>query len=208
MFNVCPNCGSYQVDKNIKTENSQSFAICSTCQHPHPFKRFPLFCLTGASGAGKSTLAHALTGQLDDFVVLEKDILWSDAFNTPESDFNEIWLRMAKNIHQSGKPVLLCGTTLPQHLDNSLEKRYFSSINFLALVCEDEVLADRLRARPTWRGFNDETIAEHVSFNQWIKNNYQTRSMPMEILDTSNKGIEECVEEVKSWLVTHQMQLN
>lgn len=200
MFNVCPQCASYQIDKEIIRNETQSFAVCRDCQYEHSFLQQPLYCITGASGAGKSTICYVLTKRLQNFVVLEKDILWADVFNDPTMNFNEIWMRMAKNIGQSGKPVVLCGTTLPQHLDNSIEKRYFSTIRFLALVCDDDVLAERLRQRPAWRGFNDESIAEHVSFNQWIKENYSTRNLPMDLLDTSHRSVEDCAEEVERWV--------
>jgi hypothetical protein len=32
-----------------------------------------------------------------------------------------------------------------------VERRYFGTLHYLALTCEDEVLVERLRQRPSWR---------------------------------------------------------
>src|SRR5215218_8298653 len=37
-------------------------------------------------------------------------------------------------------------------------------IHFCNLDCPDDVLAERLRARPAWRGWNEQRIAEHQRF--------------------------------------------
>src|SRR3712207_7603919 len=61
-------------------------------------------------------------------------------------------------------------------LFRSPERRLFSKIHYLGLVCDDEVLAARLRARPSWRDTSDAFIAEHVKFNHWLKEHAATRS--------------------------------
>jgi len=35
MFNVCPNCGMYEVDKLIQVQAQQATATCSHCNHAH-----------------------------------------------------------------------------------------------------------------------------------------------------------------------------
>jgi hypothetical protein len=68
-----------------------------------------------ASGSGKSTVCNHLIGKLQQLVLLDSDILWRESFNTPENkyaDFFETWLRMCKNIAQSGRPVVLFGAGL------------------------------------------------------------------------------------------------
>ena len=93
--------------------------------------------------------------------MLESDILWGEEFNTPEEDyrkFRETWLRLRKNISQASKPVLLGSADEPKHFQQCVERRYFSTIHYLALVCDNETLASRLRSRPAWRKFSDEDI--------------------------------------------------
>lgn len=201
MFNVCPNCGEYRADKIIVPDGA--FAVCPVCGFQHKFVYLPLFVLTGASGAGKTTTGLALAAKAKDFVVMESDILWRDEFNQPATDYRnyrETWLRVCKNISQAGKPVILCGTAVPAQFERCVERRYFSRIHYLALICEDEALASRLRSRPRWRGSHkDEYIKEHIAFNGWLKSKAQRTEPPMGLLDTSAMTEEECAAEVERW---------
>src|SRR5947209_1270400 len=125
MFNVCPKCGEYAVEKEI--DLSGPFAICPHCRYAHPFIRQPLFIVTGASGTGKTAICLALVPQLPECVVLESDILWDEAFDTPEDDYHkyrEVWLRLATNIGQSGRPVVLFGSAVPDQFEGLPERRY------------------------------------------------------------------------------------
>ena len=202
MFNVCPNCGEYHPDKRIVPEGA--YAVCPSCNYHHKFIRLPLFVLTGASGAGKTTTCLALADKAQDFVVMESDILWRDEFNQPATDhrnYRETWLRVCKNISQAGKPVVLCGAGVPAQFEQCVERRYFSNIHYLALTCEDEILATRLRNRPAWRGSSkDEYIQEHTAFNRWLINNAQSTQPPMTLLDTSEITVSESVEGVERWI--------
>jgi broad-specificity NMP kinase len=202
MFNVCPNCGEYRVDKIIAPEGP--YAVCPLCEYQHKFIRLPLFVLTGASGVGKTTACLALAATAKELVVMESDILWRAEFNQPATDYRnyrETWLRVCKNISQAGKPVLLCGAGIPSQFEQCVERRYFSDIHYLALVCEDDVLASRLRSRPAWRGSSkDEYINEHIAFNRWLKDNAVNTQPPMALLDTSDITVDESVEGVKEWI--------
>jgi hypothetical protein len=135
---------------------------------------------------------------------MESDILWRAEFNQPATDYRnyrETWLRVCKNISQAGKPVLLCGAGIPSQFEQCVERRYFSDIHYLALVCEDDVLASRLRSRPAWRGSSkDEYINEHIAFNRWLKDNAVNTQPPMALLDTSDITVDESVEGVKEWI--------
>ena len=205
MFNVCPNCGEYRADKIIVPEGA--YAVCPSCKFQHKFIRLPLFILTGASGAGKTTACLALAAKAKEFVVMESDILWREEFNQPATDYRsyrEMWLRVCKNISQAGKPVLLCGAGVPDQFEQCVERRYFSAIHYLALVCEDEILASRLRSRPAWRGsFKDEYIEEHIAFNRWLINNAQNTEPPMTTLNTSGMTVDEGAEGVEQWIRSH-----
>jgi predicted ABC-type ATPase len=204
MFNVCPNCGEYRVDKEIVSEGA--YAICPICHYQHKFVRLPLFVLTGASGTGKTTVSLALVEKARNVVVMESDILWRDEFNQPATDYRnyrEMWLRVAKNISQAGKPVVLCGAAVLKQFEQCNELRYFSSIHYLALICNDELLALRLRNRPLWRGSStNEYIEEHLTFNRWWKNNALNTQPPITLLDTSKITVNETVERVKQWIDT------
>ena len=205
MFNVCYHCSLYRADKII--DPGGPYAVCPECGWQHPFRCLPLMVVPGASGSGKTSICSNLAGQYQDAVLLDFDILWRPEFNTPETnylDYFETWLRVSKNIAQSGKPVVLFGTGLgvPDNLENCVERRYFSVIHYLALVCSDEILRKRLEQRPEWRftkvaSFMD----EQIRFNQWFLNyNMEDKLPPISIIDTSHKTIEEAVKAVDEWI--------
>lgn len=205
MFNVCSACGVYRADKII--DSPQSLAICPECGHAHPFRSLPLLILSGASGTGKSTVCNALLGKIEEAIVLDADILWSAAFDRPDEQYRsffEQWLRLCKNINQAGRPVVLCGAGcgVPANLENCVERRYFSTIHYLALVCEDEVIRQRLRARPTWRQSGDEAfITSQLQFNRWFKQ-YDGQP-PICRLDTSMASLDETSAQVATWIREH-----
>jgi len=200
MFNVCPNCGDYRADKVIVPEG----IVCPNCGFRYKFTQLPLFILSGASGVGKSTVCLALAARMKDVVVMESDILWRAEFDQPETnyrEYRETWLRVCKNISQAGRPVVLCGIGEPTQFEQCLERRYFSRLHYLALICDDQILASRLRNRPRWRrSFKDEYIEKQVVFNRWLLNNAQNTEPPMTLLDTSEITVDETAEEVARWI--------
>jgi 2-phosphoglycerate kinase len=204
MFNVCSNCGIYTVEKEIVDTANDSFAKCPACGHMHKFKKLPLVILTGASGSGKSAVTAELTRRMTRFVVLEKDILWSDYFSTLSDHnrtFNELWLRVAKNVGQNGKPVMLCGSFVPGQMESCSERRYFSELCFGALVCDNRTLTERLMKRPEWRNSgSEEFINEHNRFNEWFRHQEQTSNNTLVLFDTSYNTIEETADEIIKWL--------
>jgi adenylate kinase family enzyme len=180
------------------------YAICLNCGFRHPFIRLPLFILTGASGAGKSTVCLKLAATMKDVVVMESDILWREEFNKPEtnySEYRETWLRVCKNISQAGKPVVLCGIGEPSQFEHCIERRYFSELHYLALICEEQIHTSRLQHRPFWRGSaREEFIKAQVKFNRWLLDNARITKPPMTLLDTSELTVDETVEKVVQWI--------
>jgi 2-phosphoglycerate kinase len=202
MFNVCHQCGLYRADKII--DPSGPYAVCPECGFKHPFRQLPLFIVSGASGAGKSSACNALLGKLEEVILLDSDILWRGEFNRPDHyrDFFETWLRMAKNISQSGRPVVLfgAGVGVPENIEPCVERRYFSAVHYLALVCDDEVLAQRLNARPAWRGTgNLSFIEENIRFNRWFKES-GIHGHSITLIETTDVPLEKTVEQVKGWI--------
>ena len=203
MVNICYNCGEYRADKKI--DSTKQVAICPVCGFEHPIKLLPLMVVTGASGAGKSTVCQTILGKVNDVVILEGDLLWRDEFNKPESnhrDFFETWLRLAKSITQSGRPVVLFSAGgNPQNIEPLIERRYFSQIYYLALVCDDALFEKRLSKRPAWRGSGTNAyIEEHVRYNQWFKNREPLSSPKIDLIDTTHDLISVASEKVVTWI--------
>jgi hypothetical protein len=202
VFNVCPRCGEYSVEKRI--DPSGPFAICPFCGHAHPFVQFPLFVITGASGAGKSAICLALAPALIACICLESDILWRAEFASPDDGYRtyrDLWLRVAKNVGQGGRPVALFGSAVPEQFETCPERRYFTDLHYLALVCNDDLLAQRLRRRPAWRGSGtEERVADMVRFNRWLRENAAHTDPPMATLDTSVLTVEQAASRTAMWI--------
>lgn len=202
MMNVCFQCGMYHADKII--DPAGPFAICPDCGYKHAFRQLPLLIVTGASGAGKSTVCQHLTGKVTQAVLLDLDILWRPEFDSPETNYREyfeLWLRLCKNISQSGRPVVLfgAGAGVPENIKDCIERRYFSNVHYLALVCSDSTLSERLQARPVWRGTRSkEYIEGHIHFNRWFQE-YDGQPV-IERIDTTNTHPEETAAQVVSWI--------
>jgi broad-specificity NMP kinase len=178
--------------------------ICAGCGHRQPFRRLPLFALTGPSGAGKSTVARLLPQALADVaVVVEQDVLWAAGLQDPAddfADFRRVWLRMAGMIHQSGRPVVLVGTVVPEQFERRPERAFVGQIHYLALVADLDVLRSRLRARPAWRGWDERRIAETLEFNDWLRREGPTLDPPVELLDTTTLELAETARRVTQWV--------
>lgn len=202
MLNTCPGCGEWEVEKAIEPDGL--FAVCSCCGHRQPFLRLPLFRVVGASASGKSAICRALMGRVTSHVVLESDALWRAEFDTPSEGyraFTDTWLRLVKNIAQSGRPVALFGGGIPGQIERSPERRYIGDVNYLALICDDETLVARLRARAAWRGSAEPAIvARELSYNGWLRSSAVRTQPPMALLDTSRLSLDECAGRVERWL--------
>ncbi|SRR5579883_63966 len=202
MFNVCPRCGEYAGEKQI--DPAGPFAICPHCSYAHPFLQQPLFIVTGASGAGKSAVCLALVPILKECVVLESDILWGIIPTTAEDNYRSYrnaWLRLAKNIGQAGRPVVLCGSAIPEQFETCPERRYFSTLHYLALVCEEETLIERLKQRLAWRKSSSaEALERMAQFNRWLQEHASTTQPPMTLYNTTNRSISETAEDIAQWI--------
>jgi len=88
---------------------------------------------------------------------------------------------------------------VPENIENCIERRYFSKIYYLALVCSDETLSERLQQRPAWRGTQNPTyIEEHIRFNRWFKE-YDGQPV-IKLVDMTNAILEETASQVAAWI--------
>ncbi|HEX8335619.1 MAG TPA: hypothetical protein VF621_02765 [Pyrinomonadaceae bacterium] len=202
MFNVCTACGLSHVEPEF---DGSGHLVCTSCGDRRPFRRLPLLLVGGPAGAGKSSVGASLLGELTEAVVIESDLLWRREFNTPGDgyqDYFRLWLRLAAHISQSGKPVALFGAgfAVPHSVEPLPERRLFGAVHYLGLVCDDEVLTARLRARPSWRDTTDELIGEHVEFNHWLKGHAAATEPPVTLLDTTSAAVGETAALVADWI--------
>jgi broad-specificity NMP kinase len=202
MFNVCPGCGEYADAKEIIDLPVR--AVCPVCKYECRFLSLPLFVVTGASGSGKTTVALELVKTAENFVILDQDILWNDAFNAPEDDyqlFRNTWLRMVKNINQAGKSVVLFGSAIPEQYESCVERRYLKTIHYLALMCEPLELERRLVERPNWRkSGSSENLKRMLEFNKWLSENASKTEPKMTLLDTTKITVQETAKSIYEWI--------
>lgn len=210
MFNVCPGCGDYSADKEVKADAETptvAYAVCRSCGHRHRFLRLPLLFLTGASGSGKTTVALKLVREQSRVIVLDSDLLWDDvwAARVANADgaraYRDTWLRLAKNIAQAGRPVCIVGSAIPEQYEASPERRYFGATHYLALHCDPQVLRDRLGARPAWRRSSHPPFLDRmVEFNNWLTENAHITTPPMALVDTTDATVADTVAVVAKWI--------
>jgi broad-specificity NMP kinase len=199
VFDVCWDCGEWTPRKRVeRTDPGRAVAVCPQCGREHAFRRRPLLCVAGASGAGKTSVLRELLGT-DAAVPFEADVLWEEGLD-PET-FADRWLRVARDLHQSTGPALLFGAGLtPDNIGESDFARYFSAVEYLALVADDDALARRLRARPDWRGTaGDEFLADQRDFDRHLRE-LAAGSDRVTALDTTDAAPAETAARVESWV--------
>jgi hypothetical protein len=96
---------------------------------------------------------------------------------------------------------VLFGTAIPAQFEACAERRYFTQVHYLALVCDDDTLTTRLRSRPAWRQSGDAPFLDRmVAFNQWLKTHADQTDPPMTLLDTTHHTIEASAAHVTEWI--------
>jgi len=212
MYNVCAECGLYAVDKEIRPlAGTLALAVCPHCGYGQTFRQLPLFLLTGASGSGKTAVCLELAAAqlraepwVPACVYLEQDILWRAEFVDLENDyraFRDVWLRVAKNVGQAGRPVVLCGSAVPGQFEACPERRYFAGLHCLALTCDDDLLRERLVVRPEWRGSGGaEFLDRMIAFNRWFRERAPEPTSGIALLDTSALSVGETARQVAVWI--------
>ena len=79
----------------------------------------------------------------------------------------------------------------------------FGNVHFLALICDEETLVERLRSRPAWRGCTDEYIQRQVEYQRWLKAKCDTAfDPPLTFIDTTNEPVQVTSERIREWVMS------
>jgi len=190
----CMTCGPAAV---LERDPRVPVLRCARCGDSQRVPALPLFVVTGASGAGKSTVTGPLRRLLPDCAVFEVDLTLQVAALGWET-WRDTWLRVAHAEALSGRVTVLCGSLLPDQLDAVPARKLLGPIHFCDLDCPDDVLAARLRARPSWRFSSlQAAIAEHQRFAGWLRTHIQP------CFDTSMLTPAETAAQIATWVRHH-----
>jgi hypothetical protein len=182
----------------LEADRAARLLRCPRCGDTRPLPALPLFVVTGASGTGKSAVVDGLRRRLPACEVFETDLILQVA-DLGWDRWHDTWLHIAHGIALNGRATVLCGSLQPEQLEPLPARPLVGDIHFCNLDCPDEVLAERLCARPAWRGWDERRIAEHQRFAAALR----ARIDPT--FDTSAGSVEEVADQVAQW-VTGQLR--
>jgi hypothetical protein len=139
----------------------------------------------------------------EKYAVIDTDEIginwWDYAGTERESEYKDVCYREA--VRRAGDRDLVFASCVNPEDYLALHKipEQVESTQFIVLCPPDEVIWERLRARPAERGFtSDEKILPHVGFNQWFRKN--RGKFPL-FLDTSAREALETAEEIRRFIV-------
>ena len=170
---------------------------CPGCGDSLPVPGLPLFVVTGASGAGKTTITGPLRRLLPDCDVFEADLILQVSALGWDA-WRDTWLLLAHGAALNGRATVLCGSLLPDQLESLPARKLLGPIHFCNLDCPGELLASRLRARPSWRFWQQDSletaIDDHQRFAAWLRTHIEPS------FDTSTMSPEEVAGYVAAWI--------
>ena len=195
MMAQCTKCGNYDWDKSVEGNT----VICPKCSNRQEFKKLPLFIITGCSGVGKTTTAQCLISMGIDAVVLDSDY-FHGMFENSESGYQskvEKLEDLSKSIMQCGYPVIWTMAGNLDMLNKAYNRRFFSDIYCIALVCSEHSLRQRMEKG---RGITDQGwIESSVDYNNYFKNHSKIGDLPYDICDIEDMTPQEVALAVSKW---------
>ncbi len=189
MINICPRCQENRWNKTV-----QGAVLRCPCGHCWPFRKGPLFILSGCSGVGKTTTGMAIMGRAP-YVTLDVDM-----FDTtdPAAAWVEDMLSLSRNIAQSGQTVLwTCAGCLDQ-LPTAYNAQFFTRIHVLALTCDPDELRRRMMEG---RGITDEDwLNSSLAYNEYLRTHDHLGSHPFDSLNIPALAPDEAAAHVIAWV--------
>lgn len=83
-------------------------------------QQIPLFIVTGSSGSGKTYVISELRKILPGFDIFDIDNL-RELGITDEQQIRNVWLRVARNIAESGRMTIICGTAMTWDIEKCID---------------------------------------------------------------------------------------
>lgn len=154
-----------------------------------------LIVISAPCGVGKSTVIDALNEQqiLEEYVCLDSDELglnwWDYAGTEQEERFSDDCLKEA--VKKSGNKNILLGSCLNpfDYYSKVVIPEEVEATYFIGMVCSDEEIRRRLKARPAERMCgSDDFIEGQIHYSEWYKANKGKFQL---FLDNTNREIYE-----------------
>jgi broad-specificity NMP kinase len=169
--------------------------------------KVPLYIVTGAKGSGKTSVIKELRRIMPDYDVFDYD----DIIEFIKDDFDKfnkyqllnIWLRVARNIAESGRKTIICGIIRPHDVERCTDFRYFRHIFYLVLHCDDKTREKRQRKIMT-----EEKLQKNNDFAKWLIEIADQYTPPMPIVDTSKTDVTKVAEQIREWIHGHENTKN
>ena len=158
--------------------------------------KLPLFIVTGASGSGKTYVIKELRRIMPEFDIFDPDHL-TDFIGQDWEKMRNIWLRVARNIAQSGRMTIICGTMMPWDIEKCADFPFFKHVYYLNLHCDEETREKRLRER----NWSEEEIQNHKDFaKRLLEIADEVYDPPMPTIDTTDTHVTEVAARIKEWV--------
>lgn len=166
-------------------------AGCAACGSADAIGVRPLVLLTGASGVGKTSITAPL-----QVILPEANVFDSDALLGLGKDLEwESRLHVAHAGAQVGRATVLCGTVLPEWLEDLSARETVGPLHVGLLHCSDEVRAARLLARPAWRQSSSlDFVQAHADFAEVL------RERGWRMFDTTSAALDVVAAEIAAWI--------
>ncbi|MEK5059210.1 MULTISPECIES: AAA family ATPase [unclassified Paenibacillus] len=158
--------------------------------------KLPLFIVTGASGSGKSYVIQDLRRIMPEFDIFDPDHL-VDFVGHDWEKIRNIWLRVARNIAESGRMTIICGTMMPWDIEKCADFSFFKHVYYLNLHCHDVTREKRLRER----NWPEEEIQNHLNFAaRLLEIAGEAYNPPMPTIDTTETDVTQVALQIKEWV--------
>jgi len=200
-FFDCLQCGE---PLEAPTAVGRTQLACRNCGTRRTFVRGPMVVITGAPGVGETVLGIRLAARLDNGVVIEppgSGITKRDSL-TIMTWFKDM-LVLGAQVAQSGRYLVIPNFSRPRELDELPERPWVASIHWLALVCDPEVLAQRLRQRRKSRAIDDAELTGLLGVNEEIRD-IALAGPRVSVLDTTAMSPDAVVDAaarlIESWM--------
>lgn len=132
---------------------------------------------------------------------MDADFLYNIMPHGTDEDYKnwvEQILSLSKNIMQGGKPLLWTIAGALDFFENTYNRRFFTEIHFLALVCNTEDLEKRMREG---RHITDSNwINSSIDYNRWFIENSTVSKPKIDTYDITRKSVSEVADYVTQWI--------